>query len=42
MSRKECIMQTYEAPAIVEAGEFSELTRGVIGVRHEAVGYFFG
>lgn len=35
-------MKVYEAPMMVELGGFSELTRGVIGVRHEAIGYFFG
>ncbi|MCS4274930.1 hypothetical protein M2390_000088 [Mycetocola sp. BIGb0189] len=35
-------MTTYEAPLVVEIGEFADITRGVIGSRHEAIGYFFG
>ena len=35
-------MQEYETPTVIEAGSFTELTRGVVGLRHEAIGYFFG
>lgn len=35
-------MKTYETPKMVQVGNFAELTRGVVGVQHEPIGYFFG
>lgn len=36
------MIENYIPPAVVEVGKFADLTRGVIGSRHEAIGYFFG